>query len=225
MPGTVEVVHNAEIITATGESSRQCDIVIVDKNTPKLRDIKSHRIIPVECVYGVIEVKSRLTSPELIKACENIATVKRLQRNAYVKLRKAPMDFAGPQYPSPPIFGYAFSFGGIQLKNLGRKFFEWCENNPQETHPDAVWVADSGMIVWGPTNGAQIWHPNIIHPQTERDLLILGGRQEGDVLLGMIIGISSLLVRPLPQLDLSSYLTKGLFYWVQGRESFPRKRS
>ena len=92
MPGTVEVVHNAEIITATGESSRQCDIVIVDKNTPKLRDIKSHRIIPVECVYGVIEVKSRLTSPELIKACENIATVKRLPRNAYVKLRKAPMD-------------------------------------------------------------------------------------------------------------------------------------
>jgi len=62
MPGTVEVVHNAEIITATGESSRQCDIVIVDKTTPKLRDIKSHRIIPVECVYGVIEVKSRLTS-------------------------------------------------------------------------------------------------------------------------------------------------------------------
>jgi hypothetical protein len=66
MPGTVEVVHNAEIITTTGEISKQCDIVIVDRNTPKLRDIKSHRIIPVECVYGVVEVKSRLNGPELI---------------------------------------------------------------------------------------------------------------------------------------------------------------
>jgi hypothetical protein len=122
VPGTVEVVQNAEIVTAAGEVSRQCDIVIVDRNTPRLRDIRSHRIIPAECVYGVIEVKSRLTGRELIDACTKIAEIKELSRTAYVRLRSAPLDFSGPQYPPPPIFGYVFAFNGIQLGNLGKRF-------------------------------------------------------------------------------------------------------
>jgi len=35
VPGTAEVVHNAEIITVVGEISPQCDIVLVDRNAPK----------------------------------------------------------------------------------------------------------------------------------------------------------------------------------------------
>ena len=224
-PGTAEVVHNAEIVTVTGEVSRQCDIVIVDSNTPRLRDIRSHRIIPAECVFGVIEVKSRLTGPELLDACTKIARVKELSRTAYVRLRSAPFDFRGPQYPPPPIFGYIFAFNGIQLINLGARFFNWCTNNPRELHPDGVWVSDIGMLVWGPgIEQPQIWHPSISDPQIERKLLLLGSMQEGDVLLGMIIGISAMLTRPLPQLDLVSYLANNLSYLIEGRSVLPDSR-
>jgi hypothetical protein len=46
VPGTAEVVHNAEIITLAGEISPQCDIVLVDRNTLRLQDLRSHRIVP-----------------------------------------------------------------------------------------------------------------------------------------------------------------------------------
>jgi hypothetical protein len=225
MPGTVEVVHNAEIVTVTGEVSRQCDIVIVDSNTPRLRDIRSHRIIPVESVFAVIEVKSRLTGPELTDACTKIARVKELSRTAYVRLRSAPLDFRGPQYPPPPILGYVFAFNGIRLNNLGNRFFDWCTHNPRELHPDGVWVSDTGMLVWGPgPEQPPIWHPAISDPRIERKLLFLGSAQEGDVLLGMIIGISMMLARPLPQLDLVSYLANNLSYPIEGRSVLYRLR-
>ena len=34
LPLSVEILHNAEIITAAGKSSPQCDLVIVDRSTP-----------------------------------------------------------------------------------------------------------------------------------------------------------------------------------------------
>lgn len=139
VPGTVAVVHNAEVISMDGQVSKQCDIVIVDKRAPRLRDIKSHHIIPVECVYGVIEVKTRLTGSELVDACAKIATVKRLPRNAYTQDGWAP----------PPIFGQVFTFDSIRMENLNDRLLKWCMENPREIHPDGVWVGDSGMLVWG----------------------------------------------------------------------------
>jgi len=79
---------NAEIISAEGGVSPQCDILIVDRSTPQLTDSKTHRIVPAECVYGVVEVKSQLNSKETIDGCEKIAKVKRLARTAYVVQRK-----------------------------------------------------------------------------------------------------------------------------------------
>jgi hypothetical protein len=112
VPGTVEVIHNAEIISVNGQVSKQCDIVIVDRSTPRLRDIKSHHVIPAECVYGVIEVKTRLTGPELVDACNKIASVKRLRRSSYTQDGWMPL----------PIFGHVFAFDSIQMKSLNERF-------------------------------------------------------------------------------------------------------
>jgi hypothetical protein len=68
----MEVAHNAEIIRAAGDASPQCDIAIIDEAAPMLQDLENHRIIPAECVYGVIEVKYRLDGKQIIEACNNI---------------------------------------------------------------------------------------------------------------------------------------------------------
>lgn len=218
--GTVEVVHNAEVISMDGQVSKQCDIVIVDKRAPRLRDIKSHHIIPVECVYGVIEIKTRLTGSELVDACAKIATVKRLPRSAYTQDGWAP----------PPIFGQVFAFGSIRMENLNDRLLKWCMENPREIHPDGVWVGDSGMLVWGPAldppdRRPAIWHPAIHDPSLERELLLLRGTEEGDVLLGMVIAISQLLARPLPPFDLVSYLANRLVYRLSARSDLTNEQA
>jgi hypothetical protein len=83
VPRRMEVAHNAEIITATGDASPQCDIAIIDEAAPMLQDLENHRIIPAECVYGAIEVKSRLDGRQIIEACNNIRDIKSLNRSAH----------------------------------------------------------------------------------------------------------------------------------------------
>jgi hypothetical protein len=97
-------------------------------------------------------------------------------------------------------------------------------DNSRKVHPDGVWVVDSGMLAWGPVIGPPdrrpaIWHPAIHDPSLERELLLLGGTEEGDVLLGMIIAISQMLARPLPPFDLVNYLANGLVYRLSARSS------
>jgi hypothetical protein len=122
VPGTAEVVHNTEIITLAGEISPQCDIVLVDRNTPRLQDLRSHRIVPAESVFGVIEVKSRMTGPELIDSCQKISAIKQLSREAYLTERGAPMMYRPQRFPRYPIFGYAFAYSGIGMGSFGIDF-------------------------------------------------------------------------------------------------------
>jgi hypothetical protein len=65
LPGTVEVTGSSEIIDVNGARSPQNDIVIFDPSAPPLYRESDFRIIPSECVYGVIEVKSNLDNAEL----------------------------------------------------------------------------------------------------------------------------------------------------------------
>lgn len=207
-------------MTSAGEVSSQCDIVIVDRSAPRIQDLQSHRIIPAECVFGVIEVKPRLTGSELVDSCEKIAKVKRLTRKAYAY---AQLPTLHPQritiIPPPPIFGYTFAFEGIKPENLVKKFREWFIQNPREEHADGIWIADCGMIVWGSSNGLGSWYPVLQDPQLGREIRLLGTKQDGNILLGIIMSICSLLIRPLPPLDLTEYLSGGIWYWVRGRVS------
>jgi hypothetical protein len=223
VPGTAEVVHNAEIITAAGEISPQCDLVLVDRNAPRLQDLRSHRIVPAESVFGVIEVKSRMTGPELIDSCRTISAIKQLSREAYLTERITPMLYRPPRFPKYPIFGYAFAYSGIGMGSLRNRFSDWCHGNPRDRHPDGIWIADNGMLVWSPVPASHdevSWHAAIEDPSAARLLLPLTGTQEGDVLLGLVIAISELLARPLPQLDLVRYLSDGLTYTTHPAANF-----
>ena len=69
------------IVDCKDVQSRQVDIIIHDKFlTPYLVDMDNTKIVPIESVYGVVEVKSTLTKEELRKCVKNIESVRKLEK-------------------------------------------------------------------------------------------------------------------------------------------------
>lgn len=46
VPGHIKTAHSAEIATAFGDVSGQCDVVLLDRSTPPILDTETYRIIP-----------------------------------------------------------------------------------------------------------------------------------------------------------------------------------
>lgn len=76
------------IITASNNISTQCDIIIYDKEYTPVIENGEQRFFPVECVVGVIEVKSKLTKSQLREALRKLALIKNLRndigKNPYI---------------------------------------------------------------------------------------------------------------------------------------------
>jgi hypothetical protein len=69
------------VIDASGGQSRQCDVVIYDRErAPILSSETGLTIWPFESVYAVAQVKSKLTLSDLESAVEDIASFKALSR-------------------------------------------------------------------------------------------------------------------------------------------------
>lgn len=74
-------VGSGFIITKQNNVSTQCDLIIYDKwNTPVIES-DEQRFFPVECVVGVIEVKSKLTKDDLKKALQKLSRIKSFRRD------------------------------------------------------------------------------------------------------------------------------------------------
>ncbi len=71
----------AFVLNAEGRSSKQIDIAIFDAlGSSPLYPHKSGVYVPVESVYAVVEVKTKLTATELMDAGEKIASVRCLRQ-------------------------------------------------------------------------------------------------------------------------------------------------
>ena len=93
------VADSAIIIDSAGNTSDQIDIVIFDQQyTPTLLDQRSHRYVPAEAVYAVLEAKPTITAQYLQYAGEKAASVRRLNRTSV-----AVQHVAGTAPPKPPF--------------------------------------------------------------------------------------------------------------------------
>jgi hypothetical protein len=87
------------VVDSNGATSDQIDIIIFDPQyTPTLLDQQSHRFVPVEAVYGVLEAKPTISKHYLEYAGEKAASVRRLERTS------VPIRHAGGEYPSKTPF-------------------------------------------------------------------------------------------------------------------------
>ncbi|WP_189040111.1 DUF6602 domain-containing protein [Streptomyces daqingensis] len=163
LPAHVEAVHNAEVISANGDISPQCDIVLIDRGTPPFTTLNGYRIIPNECVYGMIEVKTKLDGNQLRDACKKISKMRRMPKTAY---RPIPGTIPrsttayGDTHRFFPTSGMIVAFESLELETIGSHLMEWCRTcNPNEW-PDSVWVIGKGHLQWGdPRNGTLFRSP------------------------------------------------------------------
>ncbi|MCX5090512.1 hypothetical protein OOK36_16720 [Streptomyces sp. NBC_00365] len=151
LPSHVETVHNAEIITASGETSPQCDIVLADRGTPPFTTLNGYRILPNECVYGVVEVKTKLDKEQLVDACNKISKLRHMSKDSY---RPTPgliprkTSAYGKVYEFFPTSGIIIAFDSLKLETIGSHLMDWCQNRPPVEWPDSVWVLGKGHLQW-----------------------------------------------------------------------------
>ncbi|WP_329460879.1 DUF6602 domain-containing protein [Streptomyces sp. NBC_01431] len=186
LPGHVQAFHSGEVITANGQVSPQCDILICDRSTPPLLDMDSYRIVPSECVYGVIEVKSKLDSKELVDACEKLRRVKQLPKSAfYPQMFEMRCRIYGREYSYVPTAGIIFAFDSIDMAKLGDQLAEWCRDKPLDERPDSVWVMGKGYLTWVDEEP----HPQIT-VQESGDFALMELPQVGEVLFPFTVYLS-----------------------------------
>jgi len=78
-------IASGEVFDKAGNNSKQVDVIVYDAlfSAPLLLDQSTNLgVFPSESIYACVEVKSNLTSDELQKAIDNIASVKKLQRDS-----------------------------------------------------------------------------------------------------------------------------------------------
>lgn len=92
-------VDSGIVIDSNGATSDQIDIVIFDRQyTPTLLDQQSHRFIPAEAVYCVLEVKPSINKEYIEYAANKARSVNGLYRTSI------PITHAGGEYPAKPHF-------------------------------------------------------------------------------------------------------------------------
>ena len=87
------------VVDSNGATSDQIDIIIFDPQyTPTLLDQQSHRFVPAEAVYGVLEAKPVISKQYLEYAGDKAASVRRLERTS------VPIMHAGGEFPPKALF-------------------------------------------------------------------------------------------------------------------------
>lgn len=171
------------VIDSTGNKSKQIDIIIYDTlNTPILHAAESIQIIPIECVYAVIEVKSKLDSVELNKSVENIQSIKKMSKSAFFMPENSQtintVELYGQKLNYFPVIGLVFAYSSIKAKLLKNKLVEFDDNQSPQNNIDTICILNKAIITNWETNKSQCIvtkepHSNRIFMTTDRSLLML----------------------------------------------------
>lgn len=128
-------------------TSRQCDLIVFDRqNGVTLLYDDNIQVFPVDCVYGIIEVKSALSKTEFLDALEKIKLLKSMTPGGSVSLPAAGCFNLIHARPQP--FGVVFAYGlsGNSLESLVENLREWEADTPAAFWPNYVCILEIGVI-------------------------------------------------------------------------------
>jgi hypothetical protein len=177
LPTTLTIRQNAEIVSSAGDVSTECDVLICDPSTPPLWSANNVEIVPVEALYGLIEVKSVLTPQALRTSWAKSAAIKRYPKTAWIpsnRLLKPVVELYGKQWEYFPIVGFVFAFTSrSSLKTLRELMWELAQDTEPEHRLDGVWILDKGSILWWSETtagftaqpGEDVWIQSIENPE------------------------------------------------------------
>lgn len=130
------------IVDCKDVQSKQIDIIIHDKFlTPYLVDMNETKIVPIESVYGVIEVKSTLSKEELRKSIKNIESVRSLHKKT----------ISGYSFPTA---GMVFAYDSdASLETVYKNFNELSADIEYDKRISCICVLNKGVILPMDKNG------------------------------------------------------------------------
>ncbi|WP_349361965.1 DUF6602 domain-containing protein [Paenibacillus sp. RC343] len=205
-------IGSGEIIGPTSDISRQSDLIFYDKeNCPVIVFGDSIQVFPSESVYGVIEVKSKLSKQKLIEGLQNIASFKKLVPRSNLANR-----------PFGIIFAY--SLGNNSLQSLEQNLREYESTVDYDLWPNMVVVLNEGII----------WHRNKLRNSLKSEEFDINTRLSSihfkqDTLFEFYLSLFDLLSsRRLAKLNLRRYkeLPKQVGnHYVSGHDKFVTDKS
>lgn len=128
-------------------TSRQCDLIVYDRqNGVTLLYDEDVQVFPIDCVYGVVEVKSALSRAEFLDDLEKIKLLKTMTPGGPVSLPVAGGYSLVHARPRPFGMIFAYNLGGNSLESLVENLREWEAATPAEFWPNYVCVLEVGVI-------------------------------------------------------------------------------
>lgn len=210
LPKNVAVAGSSEVVSADGQTSGQMDIVIYDPAAPPLFHEEGYRILPAECVYAVIEVKSKLTAEELRKSMVTIAKVKALPKTSYFpEPQQRVKTMYGKEYAGYcPTVGFIFAYDSSDLRGMVDDFLKNLRSQPYDHRIDAVWVLGKGAFNWVAPNPIQLF------PAANSGAWLAVGDVDGDgvqdILMNMMLILDIHAVNAyMPPMNMIPYANEG----------------
>lgn len=127
LPEMTSVVSGV-IVDATGNRSKQQDIVLMLKSMPRLRFASGHDLIFQEGAVGTFEIKTTINQRSILTGIgENIKSVR-----ALIPTSKGGARLGNLSWPHARIFTAILTYGGAALPMISA----WLEEMPDECRPD-----------------------------------------------------------------------------------------
>jgi Domain of unknown function (DUF6602) len=200
------------IFNASGEQSKQQDIIITDTNVVSAF-ISSGTLgfHPIEAVVGTLQIKSRADPDEIRDGVKNIASMKKLLPGSSTRIGRLPLYDGGQKVWE----GNSTPFGGIlcltsrsKPETLGNTFYEACTGLTLRNRPNALVVLNEFAMMWGEETESGP-RTNIV-PKPESQCLMFEAAE--NTLLFFYYALAEFFRQYLmPPLNMGAYLRAGGF--------------
>lgn len=203
LPNSLDV-STGILVDAEGQSSKQLDVIISDTaKTPIFYENNGKRVIPVECAYSVFEVKTKLNKKELENTFENIRSVRKLKKTAYVP--KSPIKYFhnlyGKKWDIWPVNYFLFAYESTDPKKLLKQVESMYEKQdlPAHSRIDLICILNKGLICNSTSDGEYC-----VLPESDSKLVYVDARTS--LLFFYTLIMSILNQTSLPHFNFTSYI-------------------
>lgn len=151
LPSSLDI-STGQTVDSRGGVSKQLDVIVSDAaKTPILYQTAEARVVPIECVYALIEVKANLGLSEVDAVFENMRSVKHLQKAAYIpenNLIVRSVNMYGQEWRIWPVNYFVFAYEGANLMSIAQRLQDLTNVNAATlpSRIDMVCILDRGVI-------------------------------------------------------------------------------
>lgn len=143
------------VISSDGFESRQMDLILYDKaDSPRFFDNGYTRVVPIEYVYAVVEVKTCIDEVGIEQALAAQRQVK-AEAKYFQKRRGESYSYHayGREWVAPPIFSFLFAFEcKLSDQGLFQKYLEMHKTCPINQCIDVIYVNSVGLFARSSTD-------------------------------------------------------------------------